>query len=142
MPDENFSPHNELEKRLIDLVNGALSERDFVNALMLEQVFMPVRDEKSAIKGFQKSTRATPLVVADEDDTPVLFLFTSPERAKPWVAEYPDFSGGLLAEFSWVLERVDPGAGIALNPGWEVGFDLDAATVSQLKQTVAAPGNA
>ena len=40
-------------------------------------LFMPVEDERDQIKGFQRSTRAQPLVVEDEDGGQVLILFTS-----------------------------------------------------------------
>ena len=36
------------------------------------QVFMPIQDEAHEIKGFQRSTKAQPLLVEDEDDTSVL----------------------------------------------------------------------
>ena len=62
----------------------------------------------------------------------MLVLFTSPERAKPFLAEFPGYEGGLLAEFTWVLERVGAGVGITLNPGEEVGIDLEANMVRQL----------
>lgn len=128
----NFIPHNDLEQQLLAVHNGEGDIADFVLHLLDQQVFMPVRDEKDAIQGFQRSTQAQPLVVADEDGEQVLVLFTSPERAKPMVADFPDYSGGLLTEFSWLLRRMDGGFHIALNPGWEIGLDLDAETVAQL----------
>lgn len=128
----NFIPHNDLEQKLLAVHNGEGDIADFVLHLLDQQVFMPVRDEKDAIQGFQRSTQAQPLVVADEDGEQVLVLFTSPERAKPMVADFPDYSGGLLTEFSWLLRRMDGGFHIALNPGWEIGLDLDAETVAQL----------
>ncbi len=128
----NFIPHNDLEQELLAVHNGERDIADFVLHLIGQQVFMPVRDEKDAIQGFQRSTQAQPLVVADEDGEQVLVLFTSPERAKPIVADFPDYSGGLLTEFSWLLRRMDGGFHIALNPGWEIGLDFDADTVAQL----------
>jgi hypothetical protein len=63
----------------------------------------------------------------------MLVLFTSPERAKDFVQDYPGYEGGLLVEFKWVLERTGSGVGISLNPTWPVGMDLEAETVQQLK---------
>lgn len=37
-----------------------------------------------------------------------------------------------MAEFPWVLERLGVGFGIALNPGLEVGIDLEAQTLQQM----------
>ena len=62
----------------------------------------------------------------------VLVVFTSPERAKPFAEHFPDFSGGLLTEFSWLLRRLGGGVPIALNPGWDIGMEFDADTIAQL----------
>jgi hypothetical protein len=106
---------------------------DFVARLLAgDQVFMPVQDEKHTIAGFQLSTKAQPLLIEDEDGTQVMALFTSPERAKPFAEIFPDYKGGLLVEFSWILRRIGGGFPIAINPGWDVGMDFDAETIAQL----------
>jgi hypothetical protein len=74
-----------------------------------------------------------PLTVRAEDNTEVLILFTSPERAKEFVGDYPGYDGGLLAEFTWILERTGSGIGISINPDWPVGIDLEPEMVQQLR---------
>lgn len=128
----NFIPHNALEEQLAAVHAGTLAPEIFVLQLIEQQVFMPVRDEKHTIQGFQRSTQAEPLIIETEDGERVLAVFTSPERAKPFVEHFPDFSGGLLTEFSWLLRRVGGGVPIALNPGWDIGMDFDADTIAQL----------
>lgn len=128
----NFIPHNALEEQLAAVHTGTLAPEIFVLQLIEQQVFMPVRDEKHLIQGFQRSTQAEPLIIETEDGERVLAVFTSPERAKPFVEHFPDFSGGLLTEFSWLLRRVGGGVPIALNPGWDIGMDFDADTIAQL----------
>lgn len=133
MDPNAFVPHNDLEKLLADVTLGTVAAEDFVARLLAgDQVFMPVKDERHAIAGFQTSTKAQPLVIEDDEGTQVLVLFTSPERAKPYAEMFPDFTGGLLAEFPWVLRRIGGGFPISLNPGWDVGMDFDAETVAQL----------
>lgn len=132
----DFVPHNPVEERLVAVHRGEFDPEDFVLQLLAEQVFMPVRDEKTAIQGFQRSTQAEPLVIEDEDGERVLVLFTSPERAKPFVEHFPDFKGGLLTDFAWLLRRLDGGMPIALNPGWEIGMDFDADMTAQLMAQV------
>jgi hypothetical protein len=128
-----FTPHNDLELLLTEVHQGKVEPEDFVARLMAgDQVFMPVRDEKHTISGFQLSTKAQPLVIEDDDGTQILVLFTSPERAKPFAEMFPDFSGGLLAEFTWILRHIGGGFPLAINPGWDVGIDFDADTVAQL----------
>jgi hypothetical protein len=128
----DFIPHNDLEEQLVAVHKGILDAETFVTKLLDQQLFMPVRDEKDAIQGFQRSTQAEPLVIEDEEGERVLVLFTSPERAKPIVEHFPDFQGGLLTEFSWLLRRIGGGFPIALNPGWDIGMDFDAEMVAQL----------
>ncbi len=128
----DFIPHNDLEEQLVAVHKGILDAETFVAKLLDQQLFMPVRDEKDAIQGFQRSTQAQPLVIEDEAGERVLVLFTSPERAKPVVEHFPDFQGGLLTEFSWLLRRIGGGFPIALNPGWDIGMDFDAEMVAQL----------
>ena len=131
MIDEEFEPRNELERQLLDAQEGRLAGDQFMQQLLVSQVFMPV-EEKVTIGGLQTSDRAKPLVVKTEDGLDVLVLFTSPERAKDFVRDHPGYHGGLLTEFHWILERLGVGHAIAINPGWPVGMDLDPHTVQQL----------
>lgn len=132
MNQGTFEPKNDLEKQLQSALNGRVSGDDFIRYLLDAQVFMPVEDEANEIKGFQRSTRAQPLVLEDESGTQVLVLFTSPERAKNFVEDHPGYGGGLLTEFSWVLRKMGAPAGIALNPSMDEGFDLEPEMVADL----------
>jgi hypothetical protein len=130
--DEPFTPHNDLEKHLIAAQEGHIPSEDFMQYLLGAQLFMPVQDEKHAIQGFTKDDKAVPLTLESEDGMQVLVLFTSPERAKPFLEDYANFNGGILAELSWILERVGSGYGVAINPGWSVGIDMDPGMVDQM----------
>lgn len=128
----DFIPHNALEEKLAAVHAGTLDPETFVLQLIDQQLFMPVRDEKNSIQGFQRSTQAEPLIIEDEEGERVLVVFTSPERAKPFVEHYPEFAGGILTELSWLLRRIGGGVPISLNPGWEIGMDFDADMTAQL----------
>jgi hypothetical protein len=129
---QTFNAHNDLESSLVAAQQGQLDSDLFMRELLDSQIFMPVEDEPAQIQGFQRSTAANPLTLKSEDGIPVLVLFTSPERAKGFLQDFPAYRGGLLTEFSWVLERIGTGVGVALNPGIEFGIDLDPETVEQL----------
>ncbi len=129
---DTFDARNELEQQLLAAQEGRLSSEDFMHYLMETQVFMPVKDSVG-IAGFTSSDKAVPLTIRAEDNTEVLILFTSPERAKAFVEAYPGYDGGLLAEFSWILERTGSGIGISINPDWPVGIDLEPEMVQQLR---------
>jgi hypothetical protein len=92
---------------------------------------MPVY-EKHQIGGFATDTKAKPLKLQAEDGSDVLVLFTNPERAKAFVRDYPGYGGGLVVEFSWILEKLGIGYGITLNPDQEVGMDFEAQDLAQI----------
>ncbi|MGB7933165.1 MAG: SseB family protein [Gammaproteobacteria bacterium] len=129
---ERFEARNELEQKLMAAQEGSLPESEFMHYLLEAQVFMPVRDSIN-IAGFTGSDKAIPLTLHTEDVLEALVLFTSPDRAKNFVQDYPGYEGGLLVEFKWVLERTGSGVGISLNPNWPVGMDLEAEMVQQLR---------
>jgi hypothetical protein len=129
---ESFKARNELEQKLMEAQEGSLPESKFMDYLLEAQVFMPVRDSIN-IAGFTGSNKAIPLTLHTDDALEVLVLFTSPERAKNFVQDYPGYDGGLLVEFKWVLERTGSGVGISLNPTWPVGMDLEAEMVQRLR---------
>jgi hypothetical protein len=140
MNDDIFEPKNDLERQLAGAQAGEVSPEAFLDTLMASEVFMPVRDDDQ-IKGFQRSTRAMPLSVTDDDGTPILVLFSGPERAKEFVKGFPGYEGGLLTDFTWVLSKMGGGYGIALNPGCTVGFDMPATLVAAMAERIAQLGD-
>lgn len=116
---------NELESLLLEFEAGRIEPEDFARLLLASQVFMPVKDDRHRIGGFQASTLAEPLLAEDETGNRVLVLFSAPDRAREFLAAYPGFGGGMLAEFAWILRRMGAGMSIAINPGQTPGFDLD-----------------
>lgn len=135
-----FEAKNELEKKLLAAMSGELSSEDFMRELMAEQIFIPIKDDRdSGIKGLQLTTKATPLVIDDDESgNRILVIFTSPERAREFLAEVPDYSGGLLERFSWIVERMAPGFAISVNPGLEAGIDIEPETITQMIELLAA----
>jgi len=131
-----FEARNELEENLLAAQDGQMSSGEFMKYLMDTQVFMPVKDS-IGIEGFTSSDKAVPLTLKTEDGVEVLILFTSPDRSKEFVQDFPGYDGGLLAEFKWVLERTGSGIGISINPNWPVGMDLEPEMIEQLKSNPA-----
>lgn len=132
MNEEVFETRNELEEKLLAAQEGKIASDEFMEYLMDTQLFMPVKDS-IGIEGFTASDKAIPLTLKSEDDIEVLILFTSPDRSREFMHDYPGYDGGLLAEFSWILERTGNGVGISINPNWPVGMDLEPDMVQHLK---------
>ncbi len=129
---DTFEARNEVEEKLLSAQEGQISSESLMEYLMDTQVFMPVKDS-IGIEGFTASDKAIPLTLKTEDNIEVLILFTSPDRSKTFVQDFPGYDGGLLVEFEWVLERTGTGIGISINPDWPVGMDLEAEMVQQLR---------
>jgi hypothetical protein len=127
-----MTARNDLEALLEQALTDQISPEDFATRMLDMQVFMPVRDEKHQIAGFQRSTQAEPLVLEDDDGNRALIVFSAPEHAKDFLAQFEGFSGGLLTEFEWVLRRMGDDIGIALNPGMDLGFDFDPGMIAML----------
>jgi hypothetical protein len=138
MQTQEIEAKNELEKKLLAAINGELPGEDFMNEMLTQQIFIPIKDDRdSGIPGFQLTNKATPLVIQDEDGRNMLVLFTSPERAKEFLADVPGYGGGLLADFAWIVERMEPGFSIAVNPGLELGMDIEPEDVTQMLAVLA-----
>ncbi|MEW6514857.1 MAG: SseB family protein [Pseudomonadota bacterium] len=139
MSEQTFEAKNELEKKLLAAINGELPGEEFMNELLTQQIFIPIKDDRdSGIPGFQLTNKATPLVVQDDEGRNMLVLFTSPERAKEFLVDVPGYSGGLLADFAWIVERMEPGFSIAVNPGLELGMDIEPDDVTQMLEVLAS----
>jgi hypothetical protein len=127
---ETFEARNEVEEKLLSAQEGLLSSEALMDYMMDAQLFMPVKDS-IGIEGFTSSDKAVPLTLKTEDNVEVLILFTSSDRSKVFLQDFPGYDGGLLSEFKWVLERT--GSGISINPDWPVGMDLEPEMIQQLK---------
>lgn len=132
MDETVFEPRNDVDHLLAEMLAGTVEPEAFAQRLMDMQVFMPIRDEKHQIAGFQMSTKAEPLVLEDDEGSRALIVFSGPDRAKEFMTDFPDYGGGLLTEFSWIIRRMGEEIGIALNPGMEAGFDFDPGMVAMM----------
>jgi hypothetical protein len=130
-----FIPQNDLERQLIAAQEGRIDPEDFIATLLGAEVFMPIY-ERHQIGGLQTEKAAQPLKI-ETDNGEVLVLFTNPERAKPFVRDFPGYGGGLVVEFSWILEKLGIGFAISLNPGETVGIDFEAQDLARMAELQA-----
>ena len=126
-----FSPQNDLERQLIAAQEGQLPAEDFIATLLGSEVFMPIY-ERHQIGGLQTDRGAALPLKIQTDTGEVLVLFTSPERAKHFVGDYPGYGGGLVVDFTWILEKLGIGYAISLNPGESYGMDFEAQDLERM----------
>lgn len=110
---------------------GEIPPEPFIETLVGSEVFMPIY-EKHQIGGLQTQQGAQPLKLQGGDEGDALVFFTSPERAKGFVRDYTGCGGGLVVDFTWILEKLGIGFGISLNPGLPVGIDFEAQDLAQI----------
>lgn len=124
---------NEAEGLLVKASTGELEGDAFIQQLMEVTLFMPIY-EKHQIGGLQptNSDQAVPLTLDDDFGNKILILFTSPDRAKAFVRDFPGYGGGLLAEFKWIIEKVGVGYSVSINPDHELGMDLEVGMLQNL----------
>ena len=130
--EQTFTPMNEIEKQLVAAQEGRIDGETFMAELLKSELFMPILEEQSQVENLQTSHTAHPLTLEDEENNQVVVLFTSPERGKAFLQEHPGYQGGLLAEFTWILEKLGGGLGLTINPGWDNGFDMSPEMLQQL----------
>lgn len=126
---------NDLDHKLFELHNGRLEIQDFMAELVLASVFIPIRDDSSKTGGLQDATDAKPLLIEVDTETGtdvVMPVFSNPSQSTDFLSDFPEYSGGLLVEFDWILNRARDNMGVSINPNLEFGIDLDPETIKQL----------
>lgn len=126
-----FEPLNDLERALVAALQNQMPVATFVQTLLSAKVY--VLTEKEIQAGAAWGHGAKPMVLANPDKTPFLAIFTAPERADAWSKRQTTFGFGLSTDFVGLLQGMAPELGIVINPGLPAGFELQPATVVQLK---------
>lgn len=121
MTPEPFIPANDLEKALLACHGDAAQWPAFVDTLLSSQVFVLVDSE--VWPGAEQQPE--PLVLESPSGFESLLLFTSPGRAKPFAQRFPRFGSGRLVDCRWILSTTGPDLGLAINPGWSVGLEME-----------------
>ncbi len=123
----------ELEAKLSGLMNGEVSQTDFLRAFLGAHVYIMVNGEPEGNVLGDKQ----PMVIAAAEKAPrLLAVFSAPRQAKRMVEHFSDYSYPILVTSDWVFEHIGPNMGIAFNPGCENGFELAPAGAQQLKQAL------
>lgn len=129
-----FIPANDLERQLVDCQQSRVELPLFLEFLLASQVFVLLDRE---IPEDDPRLTSNPLVLTSPRGYLVVALFTSPDRATPFLDLAPTFSYGLLVNARWLLTVLEPAVGIALNPGWSVGLEIPPDGFKSLKRDFA-----
>lgn len=131
-----FEPTSELERLLADAQHGRLPAADLMNALLTSQVY--VLGDRDLLPDGSWDEATALLMLADPAGTPMLAMFTTPERATDWLDYYPQYTFGRHARFEWLVTSASADSGVVVNPGSAVGWEISPVGVGRLKEQIIA----
>ena len=122
----------DLESSLSAARDGEKSIAEFLEELFQSQIVV-LLDKEIGENGHWNPS-AVPLILSDPAGISMLAIFTSLDRAAPWVTQYPSHPHALLVDFSWVVKGIRNDVGIAINPGYELGAEINPETTAQIRE--------
>lgn len=132
---------NELESQLARGRSEESGPVDVILALLNNEVFVLSRDEVK-----DESGSVEPLLLTNKEGGPMLAVFSHPSRVPEAYAETAPYALGLHG--STVIHSLGEDTGMVINPGHELGFEIDPEGVANIQRDfrpaneAAAPGAA
>lgn len=124
MPKASFTPVNPVEIALAKAMQGGMTVAEFVTILLASNVYVPSSTEVQADgNGFR------PLLF-DTNEGTMMSVFTSPERTEASASHLPFC---LMIKCSQLFARMPSDFGIVVNPGWEVGMEIPAQGIQDIR---------
>ncbi len=137
MPKDAFQPQNALEEVLASVVGNPAQVTVFIELLRKSQIFAP---SPAAPEALQQGKGFALLVFDHPEHGKMVAVFTSADRLTPVAELFRAAQSALLVEFTWVLAAMPQELGIVINPGWEVGLEMPAAGLAELRLDWAQSG--
>lgn len=127
----DFSPLNEFEHQMLAAREGELSQETLLHHLLDTQIVV-LMDHDIPDTGWHDDISL--LMLNNPSGTPVLAVFTTLERALPWSAQESPFKYAIHTDCGWLVQRMAPDIGMAVNPGSQLGFELPPSAIDLLKE--------
>jgi hypothetical protein len=124
----DFKPNNLLEEKLLAMYRKEVKINEFLEMLLDSQVII-LADRDVDISG--PNMNFNPLAITSPMGYNVLVTFSSIERAKAALSNYPEYKYAVAVDTSWFLLGAYENTGFALNPGWPLGFELPPEGLQQ-----------
>ena len=124
---------NALEELIIRATSEPAVRSELITVLLGSRVAVPLN------KGLENGVLPAdfkPMTLNAPQGFPVLAVFTSPDKAAPWLKQQPAFQHSLVTQFNWALKITRPPFGIAVNPGYKHSVVLSPAEVEGLAASV------
>lgn len=125
-----FTPLNEFEREMLAARQGEMSQDALIQHLLDSQIVV-LLDQDIPDSGWHDDISL--MMLNNPSGTPVLAVFTTLERALPWVSAQSAFKYAIHTDCGWLVQRMAPDIGMAVNPGSQLGFELPPAAIDELK---------
>lgn len=119
-----------LESKLEAARQGQCSAPELFEEMLAAQILV-LLDKPIAEDGRWDPT-ARPLTLNSPNGFAVMAIFTTHEKATPWVQQSPSHVHALFVDFAWIVRGLAPQVGLVLNPGDALGLELQPETAQKL----------
>lgn len=121
---------NTLEGKLQAAQQGQCSAPELFEELLASQIIVlldkPIDDDG------RWDPTARPLTLHSPNGFAVMAVFSTHEKAAPWVRQAPAHVHALYVDFAWIVRGLAPAVGLVINPGDALGLELQPETAQKL----------
>jgi hypothetical protein len=139
-PNRFADPANDFERAMLAKHRREIDVHRFIEVLFNSSVYV------LAPEGQFTGTSERPRLVANprpfciiDPKVTFLALFSSSERATPVRAHYPEFRYAVALHAGDFIMSLAPGAGLIINPYWDINFQWTPEQVAGIKSLVTKP---
>ena len=119
-----------LETKLLAAQQGQCTASELFEELLASQIIVLL--DKPIDEDGRWDATARPLTLNSPNGFAVMAIFTTHEKAAPWVQQSPSHVHALFVDFAWIVRGLAPGVGLAINPGDVLGLELQPETAQKL----------
>ncbi len=119
-----------LESKLEAARRGQCSAPELFEEMLAAQIIV-LLDKPIAEDGRWDAT-AKPLTLHSPNGFAVMAIFTTHQKAAPWVQQSPAHIHALFVDFAWIVRGLAPNVGLVINPGDALGLELQPETAQKL----------
>lgn len=136
-PNHFDQPQNAFEQQILAFYRRQIGIQQFLASFFNAQVIVLSDHEQFDFTGGQASLVQTPKLFAIKAPTfNFVAVYSHMLRAQPVYAKHPEMRFASQALGGELLLALDPLAGIAINPGWDINFHWEPQQVEAIRKTI------
>ncbi|MDX1961825.1 MAG: SseB family protein [Pirellulales bacterium] len=128
-----FVATSPLEQLLEAACTNKMQMEVFLNQFINNHVLVLLNEDPGNPPQMNK---ISPVTFNRGDGQQYVVTFTSAERVKPFVEQFPQFKHALGMHAGFIVQSLNNNIGIAVNPGCPIGFEWHAPGVQQAKSNI------